>query len=94
LFFFALAVHPAISSAGSVSGRVVDPQGQPVAGARVSVEGPLGSLGAATSDTEGRFALDAFRREWRVLVVADGFRAEPSGSPPGPRPSTPRFTCT
>lgn len=53
-----------LEPAWTVRGRVLDPGGRPVAGARIEAFGPGGSLGTVTAtDAEGRFA-------WRGPAVA------------------------
>jgi outer membrane cobalamin receptor len=66
------------ASAGPVSGRVVDPDGRPVAAVRVLLVGDGLALRDATTNARGEFTLaapDSGRYELRVAV--DGFRAEP-----------------
>ncbi len=80
LFFFLFTIvsggtWPAY--AGPVTGRVLDPDGRPVANARVWIAGE-GTLAQTTTDARGQFTLaapDSCRCE--VRASADGFRAEP-----------------
>jgi vitamin B12 transporter len=75
--FILLLVIARAAHAGPVTGRVVDPDGRPVAHARVWISGAIAPIQTAT-DAEGRFALnapDGCRCE--VHTSADGFRAEP-----------------
>ena len=66
------------AAAASVSGRVVDPDGRPVAGATVLLDGPLG-VRTTVTDAEGRFAFDEVAvAAYRVLVHAPGFAASPA----------------
>lgn len=69
---------PGDSRPASITGRVLDPQLQPVARASVQVDGPLGTVAASVTDREGRFLFEALPPgQWHVLVLADGLRAEP-----------------
>ena len=64
--------------AGPVNGRVVDPDGRPVPGARVLLVGDGGAVRSTTTNARGEFTLtapDSGRYELRVAL--DGFRAEP-----------------
>ena len=59
-------------------GTVVDPQGRPVAGARLHLTGPLGAACTATSADDGRARCDRLADgDYTLRVVADGFRADP-----------------
>jgi outer membrane cobalamin receptor len=63
--------------AGPLTGRVLDPEGRPVAGARVMAAGPIG-VRSAVSDGEGRFSLDDLPdATYRVSAVAPGLSAAP-----------------
>lgn len=76
------ALTMAMSAGAVVAGRVVDAEGDPVSGARVSLSNvmlhePSGTLSHAmrrvevvTTDDAGRFELAAFRRERPVTVYA------------------------
>src|SRR5687768_11873715 len=67
-----------VAVAGPLSGRVVDPDGRPVAGARVFVTGSGASAAAAITTHDGRFTItvpDTGRVA--VRVAADGFKADP-----------------
>jgi len=75
LFIFLLL--PGVASAATLTGRVTDPDGRPVAGARVIVATAIGTAADRTTDASGAFAIDhvpAGRYEIRVL--ADGFQAD------------------
>lgn len=62
-------------AAGAVSGRVIYHDGQPVLGARVTLEGSRG--GEAVTDSAGRYRFDALARgDYRLDLVAE--------SPPAP----------
>ena len=78
LFFLAIAFGEARAAyAGPVTGRVLDPDGRPVANARVWIAG-AGALAQAITDAQGHFTLvapDGIRCD--VRAAADGFRAEP-----------------
>jgi outer membrane cobalamin receptor len=64
-------------AAGSISGRVVDPDGRPVAGARVLVSGSGTPLQSVVTTEDGRFSMPAPEgSRLTVRVAADGFRAE------------------
>jgi outer membrane cobalamin receptor len=64
--------------AGPVNGRVVDPDGRPVAAARVLLVGAGAPVRSTTTNARGEFTLmapDTGRYELRVAL--EGFRAEP-----------------
>jgi hypothetical protein len=64
-----------LSTAGSVRGAVADPQGHPVAGAVISVEGVPWIIPPATSDDAGTFRLTTVPDEATSLVaVARGYK--------------------
>jgi outer membrane cobalamin receptor len=75
---FALAGLPAPgSAAGTVTGRVVDQGGRPVAGARILVSGEGSALSAVTTGENGQFTVESPEAGRLTLRVAvDGFRAE------------------
>ena len=65
------------AAAAPLFGRVLDATGQPIAGARVIVDGPLGARVVET-DAAGRFEIaDLPDAAYRVLLDADGFAATP-----------------
>jgi outer membrane cobalamin receptor len=72
-----LLARPLAARAETLAGQIVDPDGRPVATAKVLVDGPLGTR-VAHADAEGRFeiALDD-RSTYRLLVQAPGFLADP-----------------
>ena len=73
---FLLGVSGA-AHAGPVTGRVLDPDGRPIANARVWISG-AGALAQTTTDAQGQFTLaapDGCRCE--VRASAEGFRAQP-----------------
>ena len=78
LFSFLLVSCVAHSAyAGPLSGRVVDPDGRPVAGARVLLVG-TGLTGSTLTNARGEFTLTApDRGRYEVRVALDGFRADP-----------------
>jgi len=70
--FLAIA---APAESGSLTGRVLDPSGQAVPGAKVLVDGPLG-VRTTTTDAEGRFTIvDLADASYRILVESPGFAA-------------------
>ena len=74
----ALVALPAIAAAGPLTGRVFDPEGRPVPGARVLLVRNGTIAGTTITDIDGGFTLrgpDTGRAEIRVAL--DGFRAEP-----------------
>src|ERR1700694_36631 len=74
---FALLVTRS-ASAATLAGRVVDPDGRPVAGARVIVSTANGTLADRATADDGRFEIAASPAgEYDVRVVADGLTAEP-----------------
>jgi outer membrane cobalamin receptor len=63
--------------AGPLTGRVLDPEGRPVARARVLAAGPIG-VRSATTDGDGRFTLDDLPdATYRVSADAPGLSAAP-----------------
>ncbi len=72
-----LAARPIVARAGGITGRVVDPDGRPVSGATVLVDGPLGTR-TVRADDKGQFAIALDdRTTYRLLVQAPGFIADP-----------------
>ncbi len=67
---------PAI--ADPLSGRVLGPDGLPVAGATVTVSGPLAAPVTTTTDADGRFRLDLPAGTVTVRAFAPGMDAPPS----------------
>lgn len=80
LVFFTLISLTALARAAwadTLSGRVVDPDGRPVASALVLVDGPLGTRSVPT-DRDGRFEIaDESAGTYRLLVKATGLIADP-----------------
>src|SRR5216683_8388755 len=67
------------ASAATLAGRVVDPDGRPVAGARVIVSTANGTLADRGTYDDGRFEIAALPAgEYDIRVVADGLTAEPT----------------
>jgi hypothetical protein len=71
-----LLLATAFAADFSVSGRVIDPQGNPVAGATVQlVQKQFATTQEAKTNDEGRFEFQArLSGEYLVSVVADGFQ--------------------
>jgi outer membrane cobalamin receptor len=77
LFATALLLSRTVSAA-TLSGRVTDPDGRPVAGARIVVVGALGAVADRESNSDGRFEIDALPAgAYGIHVVKDGFTADP-----------------
>lgn len=73
--FFLLASS---AYAATLSGRIVDPDGRAVPGARVIVSGPVSTLRDIAADGSGAFAAaDLPAGRYVVRVIADGFQADP-----------------
>ena len=70
----------ATALADTVRGRVVDPDGRPVAGARVSVSGATAAPLSAVADASGVFAVDGLPAGATVEVIAwaPGFASSPA----------------
>jgi outer membrane cobalamin receptor len=67
---------PALA-AGSITGRIVDPDGRPVAGAQVLMSGETSRLRSVTTDEDGRFTIETLEEgRLTIRVAADGFRSE------------------
>ena len=74
---FAAGLATDASAAGDVAGRVVDPDGRPVAGARVLLSGAGVPLQSVITTEDGRFSIAAPETgRLTIRVAADGFRAE------------------
>lgn len=73
-----LAALPCAAAAGTLKGRVLDPQGRAVAGARIIISGPLAVVASAVTDAGGAFTVHGLpASRYDVHVEAAGFRAEP-----------------
>jgi hypothetical protein len=68
-FFGWLAFSPPWADAGEITGRVLDLTGDPVAGARVTID-PAGHV--AFSDSDGRFRLSEIPRGTHWVEIAWG----------------------
>ncbi len=78
LSFVVLLLTAAFASAATLTGRVIDPDGRPVAGARVVVSGPIAVPRVAGTDAAGRFRIDRLGAgRYDVRVVREGFTARP-----------------
>ena len=67
----------AAAAAGAISGRVVDPDGRPVPGARVLVSGAGVPLRTAVTNENGHFSVaDLPEERVTIRIAAEGFRAE------------------
>ena len=67
------------TSAASLTGHVVDPDGRAVAGAHVIVSSSLGKIAEPATDAAGAFSLaNLAAGTYDVRVVADGFQADPA----------------
>jgi len=67
---FGQAAASAQGEKGTVTGRVVDAHGQPIAGARVTVVGETDA--EAATDEKGEFRLELTPGEYRLQFEADG----------------------
>src|SRR5581483_4075763 len=60
-----------------ISGRVVDPDGRPVAGARVVLADAIGTTADRVTDGAGAFSIEGLAAgDYDIRVVADGFQAD------------------
>src|SRR5262249_40936626 len=75
--FILLLAHAA--HAATLSGRVVDPDGRAVAGARVIVTTTIGAAADRLTDAAGAFSIDRLPAgRYDVTVTAEGFHAAPA----------------
>jgi outer membrane cobalamin receptor len=66
-----------VASAATLTGRVTDPDGRPVAGARVIVATAIGTAADRTTDAAGAFSIDHVAAgKYEIRVLADGFQAD------------------
>src|SRR5271169_354065 len=65
----------AAPDSGRISGRILDPQGVPVAGAHVKLSNSAGTVAReSTSDAQGNFILDAVSPgEYQLTAESDAF---------------------
>jgi len=68
---FALTAAAAEGKKGTISGRVVNDDGKPISGARVTVSAEADV--EATTDADGRFRVEVDPGEYRVQVDAEGY---------------------
>ena len=71
----ALAVSGGTADADMLRGRVLGPDGQPVAGARVAVTGPLAAPLTATAGPDGRFTIEVPAGTVTIRAFAPGMDA-------------------
>jgi outer membrane cobalamin receptor len=75
LVFGLVAAHAAL--AATLTGRVADPDGRPIAGARVIVADAIGTAVDRTTDSRGVFSIDRLGAgRYEIRVIADGFQAD------------------
>jgi outer membrane receptor protein involved in Fe transport len=72
--FLVIATAVASAEPVSISGRVIDANGKPIARAVVSVDA-MPELPPATTDAHGRYHLDGVPSGAGIVVVADGYQA-------------------
>jgi len=77
IFFLSAVVAPAIAHAATLSGRTVDPDGRPVAAARVLITSSVGHTIDRVSDAHGAFSIGGLPAgHYTVLALADGLQAD------------------
>ena len=77
LLTFLLVAVP--SYAGSIQGEVLDPQGRPVPGAKVTLLSPLNDVEQRSTDASGKFAFNGLKRgTYRVVAESRGLSAAPT----------------
>ena len=76
IVFFFLALHPEALLAGSLQGRLLDPDaGRPVSGAVLTLSAPSGAVHSVRSDTTGSFRLENLPTgTWDLRVERLGYR--------------------
>jgi len=73
-----ILLAPAAAYAASVSGRVVDPDGRAVPGARLLVTTAVGHIVERAADAQGAFTIaDLPAGHYVVRAIADGLQADP-----------------
>jgi outer membrane cobalamin receptor len=81
-------------SAARLSGTVSTPSNQPVADARIVLDGPTGPVATTRTTASGTFTIEAPDGEYTLRVVADGFTAAPQPvTLDGARDATARITA-
>ena len=66
------------ASAATLRGRVADPNGRPVMGARVVVADAIGTAADRTTDANGDFSVEYIAAgRYEIRVLADGLQADP-----------------
>ncbi|MDE3155611.1 MAG: TonB-dependent receptor [Acidobacteriota bacterium] len=76
--FLILIVTASAAAAAALTGRVTDPDGRPVAGARVIVSGPMAVPRVADTGATGAYRIDRLGPgTYEVRVVREGFAANP-----------------
>jgi len=78
-FALVLSLAAALSAPQSGNGRVVDPDGRPVANAPIAIDGPLGASIIVSTGDDGRFVIphDLPPGTYRLHVNVEGFAADP-----------------
>jgi outer membrane cobalamin receptor len=78
-FALVLSLAAALPAPQSGHGRVVDPDGRPVANATIAIDGPLGAGVVIRTGDDGRFVIppDLPPGTYRLHVNVDGFTADP-----------------
>jgi outer membrane cobalamin receptor len=79
LFLYTLIAVPATTAmAATLAGKVVDPDGRPIAGAQVLVVSAIGTHGNRSTAVDGTFEIAGVTvGEYDVQVVTPGFAADP-----------------
>ena len=73
-----ILVSAAALSAATLSGRVLDPDGRPMAGARVLATNAFGTQADRSTGDDGRFEMAGLGAgDYNLRVIADGFIADP-----------------
>ncbi len=71
------ALGASLAAADQLRGQVIGPDGQPVAGAQVTVSGALAAPATATADADGRFVVTAPAGTVTVRAFAPGMSSAP-----------------
>ena len=90
IVFFLLALHPGALLAGSLQGRLLDPDaGRPVSGAVLTLSAPSGAVHSVRSDTSGSFRLENLSTgTWDLRVERLGYRSLHGRIQIGPSPTS------